>query len=667
MKSARTLLFLGAALALAILPALGQDMKGGAPQQDPTKQPTADDLKREAMQKGLEAALKGTDVTVSIQLRNATVQEGVEQFRRQVARVAFIFDYINYPDDYRIDEFIVKDMPWREAFDAFLAKVGGMVDEEKPNLIRCSKPARVTFALKDADIKSVVDLIARISRANIILADNVAGRITLSVNDVPWNVVLETVVKTMGQFTVVREKFDILRIVHAEELKKQMETQFFKLVYLQPPTQYKAKVDAANNKVIDGRPLPPPASPEEVIKQFTLLTMLRAVLTRGADGQTVLGRMDYDPVSNSIAVTDTKIVLGKVKEIIEILDVPPEQVIVDVKFISTTNDDLLTFGINYNLGADEGITLSTRPLQPLPPYTGIPGYGVPSGLPTGQVTRLPWGIGHEFQTADTFFLTTYEMIATFRAFKRDRFSKLIQEPSLSILDNHEATIFVGETIAYAESRAQSNQFGGLEFTIAEGAKSPVKVGFQLLVIPRILRAQNRVILTVIPQQEVLTGTSSDAQVAGFEHFEIAGLGAAGAPVSIDLPRVGTSTLITRLMVESGRTAVLGGLVTERITYEDKKIPLLGDLPLINPLFRQRSDRVTREHLLVFITPRIVRGAKESEQNLRAQLRELEELERKTLEERRLRKVQEELQRQKDEQERKALEEQKALEERGRKQ
>ena len=69
-----------------------------------------------------------------------------------------------------------------------------------------------------------------------------------------------------------------------------------------------------------------------------------------------------------------------------------------------------------------------------------------------------------------------------------------------------------------------------------------------------------------------------------------------------------TTLVTKLIVESGRTAVLGGLVQERSTYEDNGIPVLKDLPIVNYLFKQRNDEVDKDHLLIFITPRIIRSA-----------------------------------------------------------
>ncbi|MBI2932182.1 MAG: hypothetical protein HYY16_11070 [Planctomycetes bacterium] len=657
MGSSRTMLCGVAAVLLTVGSAWGQDAKADQDQPKSDPQPSTEDLRYEAVKKGLEAQLKGQEVRVTIQLRNATVQEGIEAFRRQVAGWDFIADLTNFADDYRIDEFIVRDKPWRDAFEAFLAKTGMMIDDERPGLVRFSKPARVTFALKDADIKSVVDLIARISRANIVLAPYVEGKITLSVNDVPWNVVLDTVVKTLGPYVVVRERFDILRIISQAELNKQMETRLFKLVYIQPPPMYRARVE--ESKQVVGRPPTPATTPEEMIKRFTLLTMLKAVLTRSVDGATILGRIDYDPETNSLAVTDTKVVLDRIGEMLKVLDVEPEQVIIDLKFVRTSNEDLLTFGMNYAFGTEEGFTMTTRPIPTVrvDPSSQTPGTITESPFTVnglGSVTRLPFGLGQETPTSDTLFLTSFDMLTTFRAFKQDRFSKLMQEPTVSVLDNNEATIFIGEDVPYAEVRSSTNQFGGLDTSISEGSKSPVKVGFTLLVVPRILRQENKVILTIIPTNEVLTGRSPE--VVGFEHFVVAGR-------EIDLPRIGRTTLITRLLVESGRTAVLGGLVTERVSYEDRKIPLLGDLPLINPLFRMRNDTITRENLLIFLTPRIARSARESEQNLRAQLRELEELERRRLEEMRLRQVQEELRRADEERVRNAAEEQRQLEER----
>ena len=112
----------------------------------------------------------------------------------------------------------------------------------------------------------------------------------------------------------------------------------------------------------------------------------------------------------------------------------------------------------------------------------------------------------------------------------------------------------------------------------------MKVGFQLFIVPRIVSDANKILLTVIPQNEFLSGPSSGAAVPGFTHFELQSNGNVQA---IDLPRLSQTQLVTKLVLESGHTAVLGGLVVERATYEDNGIPVLKDIPLINYLFKQR--------------------------------------------------------------------------------
>jgi type II secretory pathway component GspD/PulD (secretin) len=237
------------------------------------------------------------------------------------------------------------------------------------------------------------------------------------------------------------------------------------------------------------------------------------------------------------------------------------------------------------------------------------------------------------------------MLATFRAFKRDRYSKLVQMPSISLKDNTASTIFVGEEVPYAETKVEQTANGGLAFTVAEGARSPVKIGFQLMVIAKVRKESNQVELTIIPQNEFLSGTSTAiGLVPGFERFTLAGAGSTGGAVSIDLPRIANTTLMTTLLIENGRTAILGGLKTERTTYEDKKIPFLGDLPLIDFLFKQRNDSIRKETLLIFVTPTIMQPSDVNAENLRNDLDDLREREREELETLRRKAAAEELKR-----------------------
>jgi type IV pilus assembly protein PilQ len=603
--------------------AWGQDMKPAQPRPDAQ----GEDPKARAIREAYDEQLRRERQEVTIKARNATVDTIVDEFRR-LTGWNIVVDKKNIPEDYRIDELIIEKEKARAALAAFVAKAELSMEEVSPTLILLSRPPRLTFNFRDADIKVVIDMIARVSGANIIVSPDVKGLITMSINNVPWNEVLAAVVRTLN-FTTVKEAFGIIRIIHPDELLKQMDSRVFPLKYISPPSVYSAKVEPT--KTLIGQPLQPAASIEEILNRFVLTKTLSTVLSRDSTGR-VLGTMTFDPNTNVFIIRDTKVVLDRIGEIIAQLDVEPEQVLLDLKFISTTNKDLLQFGVNWSLGGSNGLQIGTRFLNPSATIA-------PDGSAiAGRISRMPFGLGSQINApGEQLFLTNYDMSMVFRAFKNDRFSRLVQEATLPVIDNTEATIFVGETISYAEVRSTQNNLGAVEFSLQEAGKSPVKVGFQLFVVPRIVTDANKVMLTVIPQNEFLSGPSSGAAVPGFTHFSLV---SNGAEQSIDLPRVNQTQLVTKLLLESGHTAVLGGLVVERATYEDNGIPVLKDIPLISYLFKNRVDEINKENLLIFLTPRIVRRGRGPAESLQQLLKMSEEEEMRTFEESRKKGAQE---------------------------
>jgi type IV pilus assembly protein PilQ len=603
--------------------ASGQDMKAAPAKQDSQ----GEDPKARVIREAYEEQLRRDRQEVTLNFKNATIAQIVDEFRRQTGW-NIVVDNKNIPEDYRVDELRIDKEKAKAALDAFVTKAELSLETVSPTLILLSRPPRLTFNFRDADIKVVIDMIARVSGANIIVSPDVKGQITLSINNVPWNEVLSAVVRTLN-FTTVKENFGIIRIIHPDELLKQMDTRMFRLKYISAPSVYQAKVEPG--KTLIGQPLQPPTSVDEMVNRFVLAKTLQTVLSKDSTNRT-LGTLNFDPQNNVFVVRDTKLVLDRVGEIIDLLDVEPEQVILDMKFISTTNKDLLQFGVNWSLGGNNGLQVSSRFLNPSA-STDVGGAPI-----QGRISKMPFGLGSQIKApGQQFFLTNYDMSMVFRAFKNDRFSRLIQEPTLAVVDNTEATIFVGETISFAEVRTTTNQFGGLEFTLGEAGKSPVKVGFQLFIVPRIVSDANKVILTLIPQNEFLSGPSSGAAVPGFTHFTLV---SNNTEQSIDLPRLAQTQMFTKLVLESGRTAVLGGLVTERSTYEDNGIPVLKDIPLINYLFKQRVDEINKEHLLIFITPRIIRRGRGSGETLQQLLKLREEDEQREFEDSRKRGAQE---------------------------
>jgi type II secretory pathway component GspD/PulD (secretin) len=563
-------------------------------------------------EKVIEDALKDLGI-ISISKKNAPIGEVIAELGRQT-KINLVLDPKGITEQDRIT-IELKEVPFRTALETVIELAGLVVEEENANLIKIAKPPMVTFDLSDAPLKEVINIIAKLSGANIIVSPDIKGSVSATVKDVPWLEVLKSVVKTAG-FEIVRERYGIIRIVDPKELRAQLETRVFKLRYIEPPPSYIAKIE--ESKYFKGQPR------EIKLEDFPLLKIIKTVMTKDSGGKTV-GSLEFDPKLNAITVTDIKPILDQIDAILAKLDVEPEQVLIDATFVTTTNEDILNLGMSYSSTLAEGFQVGTTP------------------SPTQKETRLPFdmGPGHGIRQ---YFLTNWDVQALFRIFKKDVFTKVDQRPTVVTLNNTDATIFVGESVPYAVSEAvQTAGSTGLTYSIKEGGKSPVKVGFQLLVIPHIVEGSNMVALTIIPQNEFLSGTTSP--IAGFERFTIAGQ-------TIDLPRISQTTVVTRMMIESGRTGVIGGLVTNHISFEDKKIPLLGDIPVLGYLFKSRSDSVTQRHLLVFVTPTVVRGGKVTQENIQSMLktRSAEEEKRlleikqeelkKILEERRLREEKE---------------------------
>lgn len=494
------------------------------------------------------------------------------------------------------------DVPWREALDVVCQQTKCIYKEVSPRLIRVLKPPRVTADFKNSPLVEIIDILANKAGANIVISPDVDAKIkiTMRFQNIPWEDALDALVRTAG-YASVTEPSGIIRIVHPDKLVTQMETRVFTFKFLRPPDLYRPKIKG-DTMVGD------PKGIDDALKEFTLIEALNSSLSR--KGTQVLGSLKYIQATNSVIVTDTRPVLEQIQKIIDRLDTEPFQVHLEVKVVSTRNEDLAQVGILYTTGATRGISVGSSTIfTPNSPHGSPTFFGdvLPAGsTSTFRRSRLPFGIGHDLVGSDTFFATNFNITATLRLFQQDTDSKVEQRPSISVLSDAEATLFVGEEVRWAETKAEQGQAGGLSFTLEEAEDSPIQVGFQLLVIPHVVPGTNKIVMTIIPKSNTLSGDSTT--LPGFDEFSLIG---GAAPQTIFLPRVATSTVVTRMLVESGNTAVVGGLIEDRETMILDKVPLLGDIPLLGHLFRHSDKSKIKNHLIIFITPRLVRPSGEA--------------------------------------------------------
>lgn len=555
------------------------------------------------------AQVPSLDARVDIDIVERDLSEVVQYLREKSGANIVVLE----GGDRQVTSLKLSDVYWRDALDYATESAGCVVEEDKSGVLTISNPQRVEFVFDDQDIKEVISTIAKVANANVIVAPEVEGTVRLRLTDVPWRDALEQICKTRG-YTVVEERRNILRVVDPVSLEQQKVTRSYQLRYIRPRS---VRAAVLKSEFIEGGAQPPVGNASE---HFSILAALEGALSETGD-------LTFIESQNVILIRDTTQVHETIQEILRRLDVEPGQVFVDLKFVSTANADLLNLGVDYG---DEGARVSISggqiPIE-LPFSMGEggwedsiiasdTGFGPYAGNSTDPAAPLNPGVT---QVPATIFgaLSFNQVQATLRMLQRDTKSEVIQAPKIITLDGNEATVFVGETVRYAEAKSEQGQAGGLQLTVSEASGSPVEIGFQLLVRPNVIPGTRKIRMEVIPKETSLSGTGTSALApSGFDVFTV---GATGAEGSIALPRTRSSTLFTQMLLESGQTMVIGGLTTDAETKTLSRVPYISRIPVLGELFKYRNESRDRRSLLIFITPSLVHNSEDAEFLLQQEL------------------------------------------------
>ncbi|MFH1784723.1 MAG: type IV pilus secretin PilQ [bacterium] len=267
------------------------------------------------------------------------------------------------------------------------------------------------------------------------------------------------------------------------------------------------------------------------------------------------GKIQVDIRTNSLIVTDTPANLKKVANMIEVLDVETPQVMIEAQIVEIGTTDLQYLGINWN---------ATRQV----PYQDTTSDVTLTMLPAGP-TFTP-GAGGTL-TVSTI-MSSAQLNATLNALATKGKSKILSNPKISTVNNKEAKILVGDKVPYT-----------LTTTTTTGTTSStayIDVGIKLLVTPNI-NANNMITLKVHPE------------VSFVKEWRAEG------------PVISTREADTEVLIKSGETVVIGGLIKEEDKQDASKVPFLGEIPILGYLFSQKLSDKQKTELLVFITPRVL--------------------------------------------------------------
>ena len=298
------------------------------------------------------------------------------------------------------------------------------------------------------------------------------------------------------------------------------------------------------------------------------ITVSRVVFcnyAKAADLQKILeirlskgGKIISDERTNSLIITDLADSLDKMEGLIRTLDVPTQQVLLEAKIVDINITNGFSIGNYFSATRTSG-----NPGINYFPYSGTPTKGF-------ALSNSFSGIGISLLEGDWNFNDVFEAGIT------DKNAKVLSNPKLLVLNNREATIDIVEEIPYLESATTSSSTGDISGTTAFK-----QVGIKLKVKPQINR-DGSIVLEVSPEQSYRTGEAID-----------------------NTPVINTSKSTTTLMLKSGETAAIGGLIRENEDETINKVPLLGDIPLLGYLFKNHIKNKTRYELTIFITAKIV--------------------------------------------------------------
>lgn len=548
----------------------------------------------------------GASQRIHVDVDDVDLSEVMERIGRQVGRNILV--------DPSVQERVtvsLRDIPWREAVDVIARMTRCEVEERAGGILILTQPPKVTIQFTDANVRTVLQLLAAYSGKNIIISPNVTGSVTLDLKEVHWLRALHAIVKTVGDYEVVEETEDLLRVVRRDAIEQQLETIVFPLKYVRPPAHYRAvppRTTGGGNRgqaaaAVFVGPQTTTLTPQQLEprESFTLFRALRSVIEQSQIAGAVI---DYDLQKNAFVVTATRPLLNQLRVIIEKLDTAPAQIFAEVRFVSIRDNNNQEYGIEFSDGSrDQGLRIN-GPFPSQGVVVGQDPFQPPPATRNFNVGQYPFFFQSQMRETfkSSFFLPAVldaaGMNATLNLIDRDDRARVIQSPSLFMLDNEAAVIFVGENVPYAVLRAQPDANGNVVQTLEEGQDSPVAIGFSLFMQARVIPDSDRITLTVLPRVNELTGTNP--ALPGFELFQF------GNNFQLNLPRTREQALVTHVMLDDTYTAVIGGLLKEEDLEVIKRVPILSSIPIIGTLFTNKQFTRRVENLTIFVTPTIVR-------------------------------------------------------------
>lgn len=497
---------------------------------------------------GLQIELLKTDVSNEklyvLDVKDfATVVESIEVLRKEPSTQLLATIHGEFKYDYSLK-------------GKYLEVVIGKLKEQekpKPKSILEKEGKLISINFQDIPVRNVLQLIADYNAFNLVVSDSVTGNLTLRLDGVPWQQVLDIILQVKGLDK--RVDGNVILVAPKEELDLREKQQLEKARLAEELGDLRSEIIKIN-----------------FAKASDIAQMI------GGEGAVSMlserGSISIDERTNSLLIRELAENIVVIRQIIESLDIPVKQVQIEARIVTVNEGNLDELGVRWGFTSTNGNNTAGGSIESNLFQVGKLGE---STLPVDDFLNVNLAATSANASSIAFQVAKLgsDMLLDLElsALQRESKAEIISSPRLITTNKKPAYIEQGTEIPYLESSSSGAT------TVAFK-----KAVLSLKVTPQIT-PDNRLVLDLSVTQDrpgdiVKTGT--------------------GEAVAINTQRIGTQVL-----VNNGETVVLGGIFQHSINNTVDKVPLLGDLPLLGALFRRSYEQVGKSELLIFVTPKVV--------------------------------------------------------------
>ncbi|MDH5358685.1 MAG: type IV pilus secretin PilQ [Gammaproteobacteria bacterium] len=422
------------------------------------------------------------------------------------------------------------------------------------------KGEKLSLNFQNIEVRAVLQLLADFTGMNLVTSDTVSGNVTLRLKNVPWDQALDIILKTKG--LAMRQNGNLMLIAPAAEIAAREKQEL-----------------EAKKQLVELEPL----YSEIVEVNFAKASELETILTSdtGSDASAGVtgfisdrGSVTVDERTNSLLIRDTADQLVQIRKLIEKLDIPVRQVLIESRIVIANNDFTKELGVRFGASklkdASNDFSVNAATSGSLNGTTQLfngetleqadrLNVDLPVANPAGSIAlalaKLPLGAILELELS---------------AMQAEGKGEIVSSPRVVTSNQQKATIKQGTEVPYQEASSS-------------GATS---VSFKEAVLK----------LDVTPQITPDDHIVMDLEISKDEVGE----------VFLGVPSIDKREVKTQVLVENGETVVLGGIYEQRTTTGSTRVPFFGDLPYVGFLFKTNTKEDKKRELLVFITPKIIK-------------------------------------------------------------